>query len=238
MTAWPCAASMAAARGPRSPPCRGTAIRQPWPWIPPARSTLRSPVNLSGKLVRLARSRHDLGVGRVFRARGFTLTAAGLAAPSFTVVSQIGTAGFVSKLSADGSTLLYSTYLRAHATLTMRPLVRRRTERLLSAKLDLWESRSIHPATSWSPAARAARFPHREPRASRQCRPRRRVRRDHFRRWQHLNSSTYFGGSQDDGALAAAIDSTGNVILAGQTWSGDFPAAADRCRTPTATPSW
>jgi uncharacterized protein (TIGR03437 family) len=38
-----------------------------------------------------------------------------------------------------------------------------------------------------------------------------------------LMNSTYFGGSQDDGALAAAIDSTGNVILAGQTWSGDFP---------------
>jgi uncharacterized protein (TIGR03437 family) len=38
-----------------------------------------------------------------------------------------------------------------------------------------------------------------------------------------VNYATYFGGSQDDGALAAALDSQGNVILAGQTWSGDFP---------------
>ena len=38
-----------------------------------------------------------------------------------------------------------------------------------------------------------------------------------------LNYSTYFGGSQDDCALAVAVDSQGNVIFAGQTWSGDFP---------------
>ena len=38
-----------------------------------------------------------------------------------------------------------------------------------------------------------------------------------------MNYSTYFGGSEDDGALAAALDSQGNVILAGQTWSFDFP---------------
>jgi uncharacterized protein (TIGR03437 family) len=38
-----------------------------------------------------------------------------------------------------------------------------------------------------------------------------------------LNYSTYFGGSKDDGALAVALDSQGNAIFAGQTWSGDFP---------------
>jgi uncharacterized protein (TIGR03437 family) len=35
--------------------------------------------------------------------------------------------------------------------------------------------------------------------------------------------STYVGGSGDDGALAVAADSQGNVIVAGQTWSFDFP---------------
>jgi uncharacterized protein (TIGR03437 family) len=38
-----------------------------------------------------------------------------------------------------------------------------------------------------------------------------------------LNLATYFGGSGDDGALAMALDSMGNIILVGQTWSGDFP---------------
>jgi uncharacterized protein (TIGR03437 family) len=39
-----------------------------------------------------------------------------------------------------------------------------------------------------------------------------------------LTYSTYLGGSQDDGALAVATDTQGNVILAGQTWSyADFP---------------
>jgi uncharacterized protein (TIGR03437 family) len=41
-----------------------------------------------------------------------------------------------------------------------------------------------------------------------------------------LTYSTYLGGSQDDGALAVAVDSQGNVILAGQTWSfSDFPVS-------------
>jgi uncharacterized protein (TIGR03437 family) len=38
-----------------------------------------------------------------------------------------------------------------------------------------------------------------------------------------LISSTYLGGSLDDGALAVATDPGGNVILAGQTWALDFP---------------
>ena len=41
-----------------------------------------------------------------------------------------------------------------------------------------------------------------------------------------LDYSTYFGGSQDDGALGATLDSEGNLIFVGQTWSGDFPNAA------------
>lgn len=40
-----------------------------------------------------------------------------------------------------------------------------------------------------------------------------------------LNYSTYFGGTLDDGAPGATLDSQGNVILVGQTWSNDFPNA-------------
>jgi uncharacterized protein (TIGR03437 family) len=38
-----------------------------------------------------------------------------------------------------------------------------------------------------------------------------------------LTYSTYYGGSADDSALAVALDSQGNAIFAGQTFSGDFP---------------
>ena len=38
-----------------------------------------------------------------------------------------------------------------------------------------------------------------------------------------LTYSTYVGGSGDDAALAVAADPQGNVIVAGQTWSFDFP---------------
>jgi uncharacterized protein (TIGR03437 family) len=37
------------------------------------------------------------------------------------------------------------------------------------------------------------------------------------------NYSTYYGGSQDDSALGVTVDNQGNLVFAGQTWSGDFP---------------
>src|SRR5262249_54067356 len=44
------------------------------------------------------------------------VTALGSAGTVVTELSQVANAGFVSKLSADGATLEFSTYLRAHAT--------------------------------------------------------------------------------------------------------------------------
>jgi uncharacterized protein (TIGR03437 family) len=38
-----------------------------------------------------------------------------------------------------------------------------------------------------------------------------------------LIASSSIGGTGDDGALAVAADTQGNVIIAGQTWSFDFP---------------
>ncbi|MFW9995478.1 MAG: SBBP repeat-containing protein [Candidatus Odinarchaeota archaeon] len=38
-----------------------------------------------------------------------------------------------------------------------------------------------------------------------------------------LSYATYFGGSQAEDCYGLAVDSSGNIILTGRTWSGDFP---------------
>jgi uncharacterized protein (TIGR03437 family) len=152
----------------------------------------------------------------------FNLTAIG-AGTLFTIINQIGTAGFVSKLSADGSTLLYSTYLRAHATLTAATI--------FAAEPNVFYQQNWISGIALDPAGdvvvtggtRGSDFPVANPAQAANA-----GLADAFAAvisadGSTLNSSTYCGGSKDDGALAAAIDSTGNVILAGQTWSGDFP---------------
>lgn len=39
--------------------------------------------------------------------------------------------------------------------------------------------------------------------------------------------SSYLGGSDMDDAFGKAVDSAGNIILSGRTWSGDFPVTED-----------
>jgi len=152
----------------------------------------------------------------------FNLTATG-SGTLFTVVNQLGTAGFVSKLTADGSAFAYSTYLRGHATLSIptivaaEPNVFYQQNWILGIALDPAGNVVVTGGTRGTDfpvanAAQAANAGLADAFASV-------ISAD----GSTLNSSTYFGGSQDDGALAAAVDSSGNVILVGQTWSSDFP---------------
>jgi len=136
---------------------------------------------------------------------------------------EFNTSGFVSKLSADGSTLEYSTYLRGHPATNVgpafvaQPAVIQTQNWISGIALDASGNVLVAGGT------RATDFPTVNPVQAANA-----GRADAFAAilsadGSKLNYSTYFGGSQDDGALAAAIDATGNVIIAGQTMSSDFP---------------
>jgi uncharacterized protein (TIGR03437 family) len=154
---------------------------------------------------------------------GFYLYTAGSEGTLYTVVNEVATAGFVSKLSADGSTLDYSTYLRGHASMKYGPMYAGESGYF---SMENWISGIALDSAGDVVVAggtRGSDFPTVSPAQAANA-----GLADAFAAvisddGSTLSSSTYFGGSQDDGALAAAVDSTGNVILAGQTWSGDFP---------------
>ncbi len=149
---------------------------------------------------------------------------AGLSGAIYVLVNVNGTSGFVTKLSPDGSSIVYSTYLRGHAaaeayaTYAAQPNVFQTQNWISGIALDAagnavvaGGTRSVDlPVVLPAQAANAGLA-------------------DAFvsaisADGSKLTYSTYLGGSQDDGALAVAVDSQGNAILAGQTWSySDFP---------------
>ena len=155
------------------------------------------------------------GVSRLF--------AAGAAGTLFATISQVATAGFVTKLSPDGVTILYSTYLRGHPSLDGFPLYA--AEPPVFATQNWITAIAVDAAGNATVAGgtRASDFPMALP-----AQPANHGMADAFAATlspdgSRLNYATYFGGSADDGALAATLDSQGNAILAGQTWSLDFP---------------
>ena len=154
---------------------------------------------------------------------GFSIVPAGSAGTLYTVVNQVGTAGFVSKLSADGSTLDFSTYLRGHATLT--PSLSYAGESGDFAMQNWIAGIALDPSGNVvvTGGTRAIDFPTVNPAQAANAGLADAFAATISADGSTLMNSTYFGGSQDDGALAVALDSTANVILAGQTWSPDFP---------------
>ena len=141
----------------------------------------------------------------------------------FVATNQVATAGFVSKLSADGSALEFSTYLRGHASLLLGAQYAAEPGVFTT---ENWISGIVLGAAGNATVAGATRgvdFPAANPAQAANA-----GLADAFvatiaADGSKLTYSTYYGGSQDDGALAVALDSQGNAIFAGQTWSGDFP---------------
>lgn len=159
-------------------------------------------------------------------ASGPSITAlnpAGSGGALYATINQIATSGFVTKLSADGSNIVFSTYLRGHASMQAFPLFAAEPDDL---QYQNWISAIAVDAAGDATVAggtRTSDFP-----AVSAVQPASAGLADAFVATlapdgSTLNFSTYFGGAQDDGALGAALDSVGNVIVVGQTWSPNFP---------------
>jgi uncharacterized protein (TIGR03437 family) len=150
---------------------------------------------------------------------------AGSSGTVYAALLQVATSGFVSKLSADGSALEYSTYLRGHASTQPFPIfaaepgIMQNQNWISSIALDASGNIVVAGGTRamdflTANPAQATSAGHADAFAAT-------ISADGGK----LDYSTYFGGSGDDGGLAVGLDSNGNTILVGQTWSSDFPAS-------------
>jgi uncharacterized protein (TIGR03437 family) len=161
-----------------------------------------------------------------FEAFGPVITSivpAGSTGTLYATTNQIAASGFVTKLSADGSSIVYSTYLRGHASMesynayAAEPGVFLMQNWISAIAIDAGGNATVAGGT------RAVDFPTANPAQAAGAGLADAFLTTISADGGKLNYSTYFGGSQDDGALAAALDSQGNAIFAGQTFSGDFP---------------
>jgi uncharacterized protein (TIGR03437 family) len=151
------------------------------------------------------------------------LIAAGTAGTLYAIINQVATSGFVSKLSADGASLLYSTYLRGYASQDGFPLY-------LAEPGDFYDNAwlagiALDPAGNMIVAGgtRSRDFPTVSPEQVANAGMADAFASKISADGSSLLYSTYLGGSNDDGALGVATDAQGNVIFTGQTWSRDFP---------------
>jgi uncharacterized protein (TIGR03437 family) len=152
-----------------------------------------------------------------------SIVPAGTTGTLYAIINQVASAGFLTKLSADGSSILFSTYLRGHASmesfvsLLAEPSVFMTQSWISAIALDAAGNATVAGGT------RATDFP-----IANAAQAANAGLADAFvatvaADGGKLTYSTYYGGSADDSALAVALDSQGNAIFAGQTFSGDFP---------------
>ena len=140
-----------------------------------------------------------------------------------SVVQNYQSSAFVTKLSPDGSSIVFSTFLNGHEsmgavlTYAAQPGVFQTQNWISGIALDSANNVIVAGGT------RAADFPIANPAQRANA-----GNADAFvtilsadgSKW---NYSTYYGGSQDDSALGGTVDNQGSLVFAGQTWSGDFP---------------
>jgi hypothetical protein len=136
-------------------------------------------------------------------------------------LSHLATGGFVARLNADGSMLRYSTYVNGHASTGPVAAYAAEPDLFLTQTwisgiaLDLAGNVTIAGGT------RSIDMPLVNPTQSSNA-----GFADAFAATlspdgSQFNLSTYWGGSQDDGALGVSLDKRGNILVVGQTRSTD-----------------
>lgn len=137
-------------------------------------------------------------------------------ANAFQSTSHGGT-GFVSKLSADGSTLVYSTYLGGSLEgATNAIAVDSAGEAVVAGRTYSTD----FPVLNAFQPAHAADSGHSDATLTKLSAS-----------GSSLVFSTYLGGNSNDFAMGVALDASGNIYVAGLTFSADFPIVAGSFET-------
>ena len=154
------------------------------------------------------------------------LAFAGTSGAIYAVLPNQQNSGFVTKLSPDGSSIVFSTLLNGHPSLTS--VATRAAQPGVFATQNWISGLALDPAYNVivSGGSRSVDFPTANPQQRDSA-----GGADAFvttlaadgSKW---NYSTFYGGSQDDAALAVTVDGQGSVVFVGQTWSPDFPLAS------------
>jgi hypothetical protein len=169
--------------------------------------------------------------------RGETWTAAGSLGPNvtaivptagvlFALMGRSQTAGFVMRLSPDGTRLLFSTLLGGHVSTAPVTQIAAEPGQMLvqngvsAIALDRAGNVVVAGVT------RATDFPLTGGDTCKNAGAADAFVATIAGDGSRLLSMECVGGTQDDGALAVAEDPRGGVVMAGQTWSPDLPVSA------------
>lgn len=142
----------------------------------------------------------------------------------YAIVQNVQSSAFVTELSPDGASIIASTLLHGHPS--MNPAQNFVFGPTITSFVSSYATAiSLDPAGNIVVAGgtRSNDFP-----MANASQPFNAGRSDAFAAVlaagsNRLIQSTYIGGTLEDEALAAGVDSSGNVIVAGQTYSSDFP---------------
>jgi uncharacterized protein (TIGR03437 family) len=145
---------------------------------------------------------------------------------TYGVNSQNGqTSGFVTKLSPDGQTILFSTYLRGHVALTSAATTISQAGVFLTQNWISGIAVDAQGNIAVAGGTRSADFPVVKATQTANAGGTDAYIASLSPDGSQLNYATYLGGSGDDGALALTLDGQGDIIVAGQTKSNDFPVS-------------